>query len=182
MTGCKRAIAGAALGVAGCAAPAAAPVAGLDAQALPVRDYHAFVANWSPADKPLCAVLRSGDEWRAVVHPAPVMFGANVFGPPDAFWAGHAVLLIARQVQGGSDAFKSYSVHATPLGIEVDYAMAPAGGGSFTTKAYLALAVAKPVAGRIVFADSAGVACRLDPAGGVWVSPALTAPPGGAAR
>jgi hypothetical protein len=177
-------IAKAAAALAACASFATvASAADVAIQPLDSKEYHAFVVNWTPSDKPLCAALQSEAQWAKVVHPAPLMFEKNVFGPQPGFWADHAVLLIARVVQGGGgDAFKSYRVHTSRSGIEVAYALSPRPSESYTTKAYLALAVAKPLAGRISFIDRSGLACRLDLTQRVWVSPDITKRAGGAAH
>ena len=133
-----------------------------------------FVGNWSPPDKPLCAVLQSQADWDKVFHPAPTM-GANApFSPPGLDWSRSAVLVVARVIGAGdtSRVFHLTAVKTTATATEVDYGFTPTPPASSTMKWYLAVIAPKPVAAPIAFKENGKTVCRLDPAKGVWASPA----------
>ena len=86
-----------------------------------------FVGHWSPADRPLCAALRSQADWDKVFHPAPVMGANKPFSPPGLDWSKDGVLVIAQAVNAGDtkSVFRLGAVKSAPGSTEVDYRFKP---------------------------------------------------------
>jgi hypothetical protein len=135
--------------------------------------YQSFVGNWTPATRPLCAMISSSADWNKVMHPAPVMGGGKPFSPDAGFWASQMLLLVARVVPAdGEGAFTSPAVDLAGAALTVSYAFTPPAPASSTIKAYLALAVPRSAATLVAFRENGRVVCSLRPARGLWVSPA----------
>jgi hypothetical protein len=145
---------------------ALAAVTGASGQAPPYAvldpdSFQSFIANWTPATQPLCAVLQSQADWDKVMHPAPVMGGNKPFAPPAEFWARNAVLLIARVVGSGDMAkvFTLQGVRSTADAIEVGYAFASPPPASAQVKWWLGVRVAKPLPATARFVENGHVVC-----------------------
>jgi hypothetical protein len=150
--------------------------AGPSVQQLDPGDYQVFVTKWSPNDKPLCAAIETPEQWSAILHPAAVMRSSKAFAPPAGFWKDHAVVLLARIVNGGGDTktiFHLDSVKTTPDAIVLDEHFTPTPAASYQMNWYLAIAVDKPLAAHIHFVENGAIACTLDHAAGQWTQPTL---------
>lgn len=146
-----------ALAMLGCASAQTNSVGLLDP-----RDYHAFLAQWTPEDRPLCRVIHSSAEWSATLHPAATM-GRNVFGPPDALFNNHVVLLLARAMPTGptEHVFDVHSVTRAAKGsVVVDYAYTPPPAASSTMNWYFAAVVDKPFTGPAFFRENGHDVCH----------------------
>jgi hypothetical protein len=141
--------------------------------------YQSFVENWTPATRPLCALISSADEWNKVMHPAPVMHAAKPPSPDAAFWTSHMLLLIARVIPAGGavEPFIAPAVNSHGRTLSVAYRFLTPAPASSTTKDYLALAVPRSAPTSVVFTQNSHVVCILRPARGLWVSPASAAAP-----
>jgi hypothetical protein len=139
--------------------------------------YQSFVVNWAPPDAPLCAVIATADEWRAVFHPAPTMGASKPFAPDPSFWRTHRVLLVARVTPGGGDPFASPAVARNGARLTVSYALRPPSRpASFMGKSFLALATARSAPSEVTVLENGHAVCALHPAAGAWVTPPLPAP------
>lgn len=149
-------------------APALAAPRTLDPSA-----YGAFVGNWTPADRPLCAMLRSAEEWGRVMHPAPVMGGNKPMAPDATLFDRHAVLLYARVTDHGDMrrilAVKSATTHKDVLTVKLRYVAPPP--SSFRIKSWLGLVVEKPEVRHVRFVENGVETCSLDLARGDFRSP-----------
>ncbi|HEY5210859.1 MAG TPA: hypothetical protein VIJ42_15580 [Stellaceae bacterium] len=134
-------------------------------QQLDPHRYQSFVANWTPEDRPFCAVLRSAADWNRVLKPAPTMGGTRPFAPPAAFWRKHAILLLARILGAGDTAtvFQVERVARDPGALRLDYRFAPTPPASSTMKWYLAVAVAKPLPPVARFREDGKIVCTVTP-------------------
>jgi hypothetical protein len=155
-------------------APAAAVAQPVSYTALNPNSYHAFVVNWTPDTAPLCALIGSAAQWSAVMHPAPVMGGAQAFGPPDAIWRTHSVLLLARVTPAGATAATLHPVFVKLNSgvLEVDYQFKAPPAASSTIKDYMALEIPEVVPSSVVFKENGKTVCSLARGKGVWLSPA----------
>jgi len=134
-------------------------------QRLDPHRYQSFVANWIPADRPFCAILRSAAEWNRVLKPAPTMDRTRPFAPPPAFWRKHAILLLARILGAGDTAniFQVERVARDPGALRLDYRFTPTPPASSTMKWYLAVAVAKPLPPVARFGENGKIVCTVRP-------------------
>lgn len=158
-----------------CAILSTAAQAETTAKVFDPHDYQVFVSRWTPEGTPLCAAIESAGDWSQILHPAPVMSGNKAFAPPADFWKGHAVLLVARTVPGGSDTtqifhFKGVSEVAGVTTVGESFTPPPP--ASYQINWYMAVAVPKPLAAQIQFVENGKPICTLKPAAGLWVSPA----------
>ena len=150
--------------------------AGPAPQQLDPDDYQVFVTRWSPAAAPLCAVIETADAWSQILHPAAVMWSNKAFAPPVGFWNDHAVLLLARSVNGGSDTktiFHLDGVKTSPDSIDLEEHFTPPPSVSYKMSWYLAVAVSKPLPARVQFNENGAPVCTLDRTVGEWTSSAL---------
>ena len=159
-------------------APVVAEAQPVDYVALDMTRYHSFVGAWSPQTAPLCALISSQAKWDAVMHPAPVMGGGQVFGPPADTWGAHSVLLLARIVPGGGGAPALRPVFAKLNDgvLEVDYQFRTPPQSSYTVSTAMALEIPEVVPDSVVFKENGKTVCTLAPAKGVWLSPAPPKP------
>ena len=136
--------------------------------------YENYVADWSPADAPLCAVIRSRAEWNRILRAEPNTSLINTYSLPAAFARGDAVLLVAREINFGqtSAVFRPTDVERTPNAMEVDYRFKPTPPANTTISWYMALEVAKPLPPTVRFVENGREVCTLRPAEGDWVTPA----------
>ena len=136
-------------------------------------DFQSFVGNWTPLTAPLCAVLRSDDDWKRVLHPAAVMGDHKPFEPPDTFWTSRAILLFARVVNGGdtSHVFALRKLQVDPDAVDVDFAFTPTPPASWTQKTYIAVDMDKPLPPRVQFRENGKIVCTLDIAAGQVLTP-----------
>jgi hypothetical protein len=129
-------------------------------------DYHAFVAPWDPSDQPLCVAFQSAADWEARMHPAAVI-GKNTFGPPTETWREHAIVLLAREINGGDPAHRfkvtgvTRSTDADALDIHMTFTPPPA--STFTAVAYVAVEVQKPLPQVIHFNENGRDVCEVRP-------------------
>lgn len=132
--------------------------------------YQGFVAGWTPATWPFCAILRSAADWSAVVHPAAVMGSQKPFAPPADLWSRRAVLIVARTTYAPTDgpALAIESLHETASAVDVDTRFAAPPPSSYRVKQAVAVELAKPLPARILVRDHGAVVCTLKPANGQW--------------
>ena len=132
--------------------------------------YAVFVANWTPATKPFCAILRSEADWGAVLHPAAVMGSQRPFTPPAGFWTNNAVLVVARTAfaSTGAPAPIVEGLREAANVLEIDTRFSAPPPSSFMVKQATALQLAKPLPPTIVVRDHGAVVCTLKPATGPW--------------
>ena len=138
-------------------------------------DYRSFVGNWMPQGAPLCAAMRSADDWNRVLHPAATMGSTRPFAPPAGLWNDRAVLLIARVVPAGDSAhaFRLLGVERTQDAIEVNVLFKSAPPASSSEKVWLAVEVQKPLPALVRFRQEGNIVCALSPDRGNWVAPPL---------
>jgi hypothetical protein len=135
--------------------------------------YQSFVANWTPADKPLCAAIQSQDDWDSVFHPAPVMGADKPFAPPSDFWRDHAVLVLAKVMDAGdtTNVFPVTNVHRDEKLIEIKYSYRLTPPASSKIKYWLGVSVAKPLPPAVRFTEDGRVVCTLAPVTPDWIRP-----------
>lgn len=140
-------------------------------------EYQVFVTKWAPDDKPLCAAIETSDQWSQILHPAAVMWSNKAFAPPASFWNDHAVLFLARIVNGGGDTkqiFRLKDVKTTHDAIDLEERFTPTPAASYRMSWYLAVAVSKQLPAHIHFIENGATVCTLDRATEQWTSPALS--------
>jgi hypothetical protein len=157
------------------AAALLAPTAALPARQFNVLnpgDYQSFAGNWTPDTAPLCAAMGSADQWDHVLHPAATMGSHKPFAPPADFWNRHVVLLLARIVDAGdlSKVFQVDDVLRRKDTIDVTLRFKPTPPASSRMKAYIAVAVDKPIPARVRFIQDGSIVCVLDTAAGTWIA------------
>lgn len=137
------------------------------------EDFQSFVGNWTPQSAPMCTALRSADDWNRVLHPAAVMGDHKPYAPPDEFWKSHAMLLFARVVNGGdtSHVFALRKLQIGPDAVDWDIAFTPAPKAAWTQKAYIAVAIDKPLPPQVRFRENGKLDCTLDIAAGQVLAP-----------
>lgn len=154
------------------AAASAAPSGAIPPPPVPVafpyevidsRDYQVFVQNWSPASRPLCVAIRSGEDWDRVFHPAPVMRGNRAFAPPASFWSDHIILLIAREMpMTGEDAIRIDGVDEIAGRLEIRLAFHIVDASS-TMNAWKGIVIGRPDwLSRVAFRAGNETVCSLE--------------------
>src|SRR5581483_1978760 len=121
-------------------------------------DFAAFVMHWEPSSEPRCAVMQSAQDWSKVMHAAPVMGNKHPFEPGADFWPAHAILLVARVMNGGAEpdrVFKVSRLRRNGDSLDLGYTLSsPHGRESSTAKYYLAIATRKPLPKEVRFVES----------------------------
>ncbi|WP_297353639.1 hypothetical protein [Paraburkholderia sp.] len=138
-------------------------------QQLDTMQYHAFVANWDDAKHPVnCAVMRSTSDWKAIMHPAPVMSNqAQQFAPPDSFFETRQILMAARVTPAPIGDVRPFSIsQVTRQGgnIVVDYGyQVPAPAGSSQIKTYFLVTIPKvtPAIAEVRFVENGRSVCSV---------------------
>jgi hypothetical protein len=125
--------------------------------------YESFVANWTPDDWPLCAVIRTQADWNLVLKPAPTMGQTKPFSPPPEFWKFKAVLLVAYVVDAGdtADIFHIDRLTGGKGAWQLDYRFTPPPAASSKVKSYLAVAVTKPLPPIVRFKEGSRLICTM---------------------
>jgi hypothetical protein len=133
--------------------------------------YQSFVANWKPANKPLCAVIQSQADWAAVFRPAPVMGTNRPFGPPAELWSDGAVLMLARVVDAGDTAnvFHLIGIHRDKDVIDVDVSFHRTPAASSRIKWWLGVTVSKTLPPMVRFREDGRVICTIQPGSCIWL-------------
>jgi hypothetical protein len=135
--------------------------------------FQSFVANWSPANRPLCAALRSQADWDKIFKPAAVIGTHPPFAPPPEFWTGSALLVLAQVVPGGSpvDILQVDAVQRHGTRVEVAVTVPQTPPASWQSKTWVGITLAPPLPTRIRFREAGKIVCTLEPAARHWVEP-----------
>jgi hypothetical protein len=133
------------------------------------RSYSVFVNNWDDAQRPvLCELIRNPSEWKAVMHPAPLMnTSTQSFGPPNALFQTQQLLLLAKVMPASTSAEDPIHIRAVTSQdgrVSVDYTWSQSPRSStFYIKSYFLLAVKKPAAPtqQVQFVENGHTVCSI---------------------
>ncbi|WP_434113542.1 hypothetical protein [Paraburkholderia caffeinilytica] len=134
--------------------------------------YHFFASAWDDSRQPVrCALIRTPSEWRAIMHPAPVMFWSQPrFALPDAFYDSQQILLVARVTPADTDDARVLDIHSVTLHegtLNVDYQYREpleTAGFMVTNSLLVAIPRLKTPLARIQFIENGRTVCSLTPA------------------
>lgn len=140
--------------------------------------YQNFVVNWPGEQTPLCAIVRTADDYATLFHPAPVIGARKPFAPAEAAFGKQMLVVVARVVPGDAGTTLSIEkVERTGAGLVVHCrSTAPSRPSTFTVKQTAIAWIPRGEPGPVRFLENGRQVAALDLASGTWVAPPLAAP------